>query len=411
MVKMASKLSFGPLMADWQERVNIPRLREERAERARRIMKKHGISAILASELPSIRYLTGLRVAPLHQTTYLLFFAEHDPVMFAHAGWYQQMPEDAPWIKNWRIARAWFSGIAGPGATSQETKLFATEIYQELKERGLEKEKLAVIAIDDLGKEALKKEGLNLVPGWPMMLEMRTIKTQDEITCFKIVASMCSAAYQRVWEGLRPGITDIDVTRLARNALYDVGSDAPWVATRSGPVSFERAFYDTGRIIEPGDLLYVHLCRTQFMGYCACIYRTFLAGRQPTDKERGWYNKLRDRLDGVIDAIKPGATTADAAKHFPPASSWGYKDEAEVFTVEYGPGIGLSELYDPPIINRMWSFDHPQEIQPGMVIAVESLEGEHRVGGVRLENMLVVTETGTEIIDHFPRDEILVAGI
>ena len=82
-----------------------------------------------------------------------------------------------------------------------------------------------------------------------------------------------------------------------------------------------------------------------------------------------------------------------------------------------GHGIGLVGLQDPcfvhyniPAINRQWSLDHPQMIEEGMVIAYESLEGERRVGGVRMENIVVVTKDGAEIIDHFPRDRILVAG-
>ena len=66
--------------------------------------------------------------------------------------------------------------------------------------------------------------------------------------------------------------------------------------------------------------------------------------------------------------------------------------------------------YNYPIINRQWSLKYPQEIEEGMVIAVEGIEGKHREGGVRTESMVVVTATGPEIIDHFPRDEIIVAG-
>ena len=66
--------------------------------------------------------------------------------------------------------------------------------------------------------------------------------------------------------------------------------------------------------------------------------------------------------------------------------------------------------YNYPVINRQWSLKYPQIIEEGMVIAYESLEGEHRVGGVRMENMVVVTKNGAEIMDFFPRDEILVAG-
>ncbi|MEK7783011.1 MAG: M24 family metallopeptidase, partial [Candidatus Binatota bacterium] len=140
---------------------------------------------------------------------------------------------------------------------------------------------------------------------------------------------------------------------------------------------------------------------------------TFIVGRKPTDKEKDWYKRVVDRISAIIEEIKPGKTTADAAKHFPPASSWGYKEEVEVLASEIGHGIGLggggSSGYDIPIINRQWSFKFPQVFEEGMTIAVESREGETRAGGVRLENMLVVTKDGAEIMDHFPRDEIQVA--
>ncbi len=134
-------------------------------------------------------------------------------------------------------------------------------------------------------------------------------------------------------------------------------------------------------------------------------------GREPNSKEKDWYKRLRERIDAIIDEIKPGRTTADAARHFPPAETWGYKSEVELLASEIGHGIGLgtSTGYDMPIINRLWWFKHPQVFEEGMTITVESREGETRVGGVRLEDMLVVTKDGAEIMDHFPRDEILVA--
>jgi Xaa-Pro aminopeptidase len=77
-----------------------------------------------------------------------------------------------------------------------------------------------------------------------------------------------------------------------------------------------------------------------------------------------------------------------------------------VLLLEIGHGIGLYN-FGPPIINRQWSFKYPQVFESGMVIAVEGKEGESRVGGVRLENMVLVTRDGARIIDHMPRNEIL----
>jgi len=118
MPQMAQKLTFGTAMQDWQERIDTGRMREERAARARKIMREQGIPALVATTGENIRYLTGLKglkgFAP--QLRYVLFFAEHEPVVFEHAGFFQQMPDQAPWIKNWRIARSPMAGLAGPGA-------------------------------------------------------------------------------------------------------------------------------------------------------------------------------------------------------------------------------------------------------------------------------------------------------
>ncbi|MBI4332642.1 MAG: aminopeptidase P family protein [Chloroflexi bacterium] len=413
MPRMASKLTFGNSIADWQERINVARMREQRAARARQIMRKHGVPALLAGTNDNIRYLTGLRgLAFAPQLRYVLFFAEHEPVVFEHAGWFQQMPDQAPWIKNWRIARSWLGGSPGPEATKEESDLFAAEIYEELKQRGLTGEKLGVVGVDNVGVGALERAKLHCSNAHALMQETRSIKNQDEINCLKMVAAIVESAWYKIWAALRPGVRDTDLNRQVSDALIEGGADdlrAPsWL---SGPLTFERGTASTGRIIQTGDLVYPALCGISYLGYASCNYRTFIVGRKPNDKEKDWYKRLLDRIDAIIDAIKPGATTADAAKHFPPASSWGYKDEVEVLSVEIGHGLGIVGSYDLPVIARQWSLKHPQVFETGMTLAVESLEGEHRVGGVRLENMVVVTENGGEIMDHMVRDRILEAPL
>lgn len=412
MVRMAPKLTFGGASADWQERFNFTRMRENRVERARQMMRKHGLAVILEAGEGNIRYLTATKGFDYPQARYVLFFAEGDPVVFEHDGWYHQMPDQAPWIKDWRIARAWLSGLPGPKASEEEAKVFAAEIHQELKKRGLLGEALGLGAFDAIAREALSQVGIKkIVDTRPVMMEARAIKTQDEISCLKMVAAITDGVWFRVWEALRPGIRDMDLCSVASAAGYQYGLESAvpggW---RTGPTTFDRGFHASSRILQVGDLVYGSLCGNAYMGYRSCSYRTFIVGRKPNAKERDWYKRLLDRLNAVIDEIKPGATTADAAKHFPPASSWGYQEEAEVLCSEIGHGVGIGgPPYDLPIINRQWSLKYPQVFEEGMVIAIESREGETRVGGVRLEDVVVVTKNGAELIDYFPRDEILEA--
>ncbi|MBI2986691.1 MAG: aminopeptidase P family protein [Deltaproteobacteria bacterium] len=414
MVRFAPKLTFGPATADWQERLNVDRMRQYRMERAGKIMRKNGIPALLEASHANIRYLTGLKGFAYPMCRYVLFFAEHEPVMYEHNGYYHQMPDQAPWIKEWRPARCWLTGAPGLEASQDEAKEFAAGIRRELEARGLLGEKLGLGGFDGTAREALVAAGVkNFVDTRATMLEARRIKNQDEINCLKMAAAIVDGVWFRVWESLKPGIKDTDLATIASAAGYECGAETAvpggW---RSGPTTFDRAFHQSSRIIQVGDLVYGSLCGLTYMGYGTCTYRTFIVGRQPTDKEKDWYKKVVERISAIIEEIKPGKTTADAARHFPPASTWGYKEEVEVLASEIGHGIGLGSGgggYDMPIINRQWSFKFPQVFEEGMTIAVESREGETRVGGVRLENMLVVTKDGAEIMDRFPRDEILPA--
>lgn len=410
MVRMASKLTFGTSIADWQERINVERMNRERAHRAREALRRHNVPAVLAARPENTRYLSGLRGPEfLPQLWYVLFFAEHDPVVFHHAGWIHMYPSQAPWIKHWRLARSWVNGGCGREAASEEARLFADGIYRELEERKLEREPLGVVGFDGVAQQALAAKGIKTVEGWSLMLDATKTKTIDEINCLKMAYAAADAAWYRAWELLKPGAIDVEVSREALMAAYAAGAEeVPSGHFRSGPISFDRAYERTGRILNYGDLTFASFCGIGYLGYKTCYYRTFSVGREPDQRAKDWYKALVERLDRVIDAIKPGATTADAAKHFPPASKWGYKEEAEVLTLEIGHGIGLHH-YGYPIINRQWSLEHPQVFEVGMTIAIEGREGERGVGGVRLEDGVVVTEQGAELIDHWPRGEILVA--
>ena len=415
-MKWSPKLTHGIDYTDTFEGLNFARMREERAAKAKQVLRKRGIPAILVTGEPNVRYLTGFSWREFQPfLSYTLFFAEHDPILFAHAGSYQQMPDQAPWIKQWRIARASLQGICGPEAAQEEARLFAQEVYQELKEKGLAKEKIGIVGFDYMATEALKQAGITLVEGFPLLLEASKTKTQDEITCLKLAASFCSSGWQRALEVMKPGTERDWVMRQVLGKIGEAGATYANGGLLSGPMSFERNLSYMNRRIEYGDLVYIPFCGTSYLGYTACVYRTFVVGRKPTAKEKDWFKQMKERLDVCIEATKIGASTADIARAFPPASKWGYKDEVEVLTVEVGHGIGLVNLsshvhYNYPVINRQWSLKYPQAIEEGMVIAYESLEGEHRVGGVRMENMVVVTKDGAEIMDFFPRDEILVAG-
>jgi len=108
--------------------------------------------------------------------------------------------------------------------------------------------------------------------------------------------------------------------------------------------------------------------------------------------------------------VRPGATTRDIVEVWPSAQeAWGYKEEDQAAANLWGHGLGLAQ-YDMPVVSRIYSLDHPVEIKPGMSFALETQHGIPLQWGVRLEEMLVVTDKGPEITTQFPIEEITVIG-
>lgn len=416
-VRYAPKLHFGTTSSDVVMGIDIARMRADRAQRLRDVMRRHNVAALLIGGADNARYATGFWWSEFQLNVgYALFFLDHDPVIFAPAGSLQQMPDQATWITEWRPAYSWMDGVAPPSAQKQQAERFARQVKAELEAKSLGQDHLAVSDIGEFGRFHLSEVGLQLVPGLPILLESGAVKTPDEISCLKLAASLGTSGFHAARSTLAPGVTQGQASVAGRRAIEDAGAETAFTAVMSGPLGFERSASGGDRRIEHGDLAYVLTCGTSFMGYSSCLYRQFVVGRAPNGDEVSMYSKLLDRMDHAISLMTPGASTADVAAVLQPASDMGYGSEVECFSIELGHGVGLVNAgsrtihYNPPIITREWSLDHPQEIREGMVIAIEGIEGEHRVRGVRVENLVLVGPNGPELIDHYPRDEILVAG-
>ena len=115
-------------------------------------------------------------------------------------------------------------------------------------------------------------------------------------------------------------------------------------------------------------------------------------------------------MDRAIALVQPGATTADIVSVWPTAQEFGFADEEAAFALQYGHGVGLS-IWEKPIFSRLVSLDHPEVLEEGMVFALETYwPSADGVGAARIEEELVVTADGCEVITKFPAEELLVAG-
>jgi Xaa-Pro aminopeptidase len=393
---------------DYQAGINFERMRTERLKRAQQALKRHNLAAALFVRHENIRYalaVKGHAFAP--QLSYALVFAEHDSILYELGDMVEHQKMYCPWLRpdNIRTSYCWLDSICGAEGAKEEAKRFAAAIVAALKANNVFGERIGVDALDEPGRVALREAGVELVDVKPAIMEARRCKTPDELACIETAIAISNNGYTS-FLNFKPGMRERDGGAAIHEAMIRAGAEFASGGVRSKLNTYDVYHHgNTDRIIDAGDLVVVNTCGTMFAGYRVCIYRSFILGRKPNQKERDFYSRCHDRVYGVIEAMKPGATTGDAAKALLPSNTWGYQEERSLLVAEVGHGIGMT--YEEPVISRIWSFDHPQVLEPGMVIAVECREGEWGYGGVRLEEMVLITETGNRILSTYPAEEII----
>ena len=220
---------------------------------------------------------------------------------------------------------------------------------------------------------------------------------------------MVDAAYDELYEFLRPGVRENECVGLVSKVLYDLGSEyVEGVNAISGERCSPHPHVYSDRLIRPGDPAFFDILHS-YVGYRTCYYRTFAVG-SASRAQRDAYVRCREYMDQAIALVKPGATTADIVSLWPQAPEFGFADETAAFGLQYGHGVGLS-IWEKPIFSRLVSLDHPERLEEGMVFALETYwPGSDGWSAARIEEELVVTAEGCEVITKFPAEELLVAG-
>jgi Xaa-Pro aminopeptidase len=255
----------------------------------------------------------------------------------------------------------------------------------------------------------LQKAGLDLVDGQQIMLDAREIKNIDEIILLNQAAAMVDGTYHITYEELKPGVRENDIVALANQLLYEMGSDdVEAINAISGERCNPHPHNFTDRLIRPGDQAFFDILQS-YQGYRTCYYRTFNVGRA-TSAQHDAYKQCRAWLDEAIALIKPGVSTDTVASVWPKSEEFGFPSEKAAFGLQFGHGLGLA-LHERPIISRLCSLDHPMEIKTGMVFALETYcPARDGFSAARIEEEVVVTNTGCQVITHFPAEELPIAN-
>ena len=421
--------TFGTMSVDWENRLDMGRLRQERLAKLNAELERSSLGALLTFDFHNIRYMTGTHIGTWAMDKMIRFAVlprGGAPVLwdFGSAARHHQL--HTPWLDEAHVAlpanghkhdhhvhfgaRAGISTLRGAISPSAgRARDVAEKVRQVLDDYGVLGEPIGVDIIEPSVLFALQDAGIPVVDGQQVFLEARRIKTIDEIGLLTQAASMVDAAYDQLYEFLRPGVKENECVGLVSKVLYDLGSEhVEGVNAISGERCSPHPHVFSDRVLRPGDPAFFDVLHSH-MGYRTCYYRTFAVGSASRAQQEA-YKICRHYMDTAIALVKPGATTADIVRVWPKATEFGFADEEAAFALQYGHGVGLS-IWERPVFSRLTSLDHPEVLEEGMVFALETYwPASDGWGAARIEEELIVTADGAEVITKFPAEDLLVAG-
>jgi Xaa-Pro aminopeptidase len=401
--------SFGTMAVDWEQRTDFDRLRKERLQRATAHLERSELGALLCFDMANIRYITATHIGTWAMdklVRFCLLTRDGEPILWDFGSAARHHKLYSPWLGEER-SRPGISTLRG--SVKGRAEDVAEKIRVELELRGLLDQPVGVDMIELPVLFALQQAGITVVDGQALMQDARKIKTVDEITLLNTACAMVDSAYDHLYRAMRPGFRENECVALVNKVLFELGSEhVEGVNAISGERCSPHPHVFTDRMLRPGDPAYFDILHA-YNGYRTCYYRTFAVG----SASRGLvdaYKRCRDILDHAISMIRPGVTTAEVVETFPRAQEFGFPDEEAAFALQYGHGVGLS-IWEKPIFSRLVSFDYPEVIEEGMVFALETFwPATDGWQAARIEEQLVVTADGAEVITRFPAEELLVTA-
>jgi Xaa-Pro aminopeptidase len=402
----------GHMGVDYEQRVDFARLRDYRLGRATEALRASECGAFLLFDFYNIRYTTQTWIGGAlgdKMIRYALLFRDRAPMLWDFGSAVRHHQLYSPWLpaQNNRPGFLGFRGAVAPAAGLMRDAV--TEIKALLAEAGALDAPLGVDIVEPPFLFELQRQGITVADAQQPMLDARVIKSPDEIMLLNQAAAMVDGVYQDIVDVLRPGRRENEIVALANKRLYELGSDqVEAVNAISGERCNPHPHNFTDRIIRPGDQAFFDIIHS-FNGYRTCYYRTFGVG-SATVAQADAYRQAREWMDAALAAIKPGVWSDTVARTLPRAQDFGFDSELAAFGLQFAHGLGLG-LHERPIISRLNSLEHPVELRAGMVFAMETYcPAADGVSAARIEEEVVVTDHGTEILTKFPAQELFVAN-
>jgi len=358
-------------------------LRQERLERLRAWMSEAGYGGVVLFDPYNQRYATGSRNMFgyfLRNSTRYFFIPTQGPiVLFEYPQSYH---------------------VSLPLETVDEAR--PSKLAWSMK--------LGLDRCGHLQALALERRGAQVKDCQGEILTVRAVKTPQEIRCLIESMSGAEAAVAAVREAIRPGVSENELFAVMYHEVIRQGGE--FIETRllsSGQRTNPWFNEASGRKVRPGELVALDTDTIGCYGYYSDFSRTFRCGPgSPTAYQRSIYSMAYEQIQHNISVIKPGVEFREIAER-----AWKIPErfvEQRYTSVMHGVGMHGETPFIAHAMDYQ-AYGRDGLVEPNMVISVESYIGEKGAGeGVKLEEEVLVTEAGVELLSHFPfEDDLLLA--
>ncbi|HEU6443815.1 MAG TPA: Xaa-Pro peptidase family protein [Gaiellaceae bacterium] len=281
----------------------------------------------------------------------------------------------------------------------EETK---RHIFSDLEGRLPARVGFEAAAVSYADHRLLSGAGAELVPRTGLVESLRAVKEPEELDTIRRAAAITDRAYERLVEERFSGRTEKELVWRMTELFHELGADEPAFAIdiAAGPTAASPHAMPGERVVQEGDLVLVD-AGAKLEGYCSDCTRTF-AVADVSDSLREIYDVTRQAQQAGLDAVRAGTTgqAADAAARAVIADA-GY---GEQFGHGLGHGLGLL-VHEAPVLRP----ESTDTLQAGNVVTVEPGIYLSGVAGVRIEDLVVVTDDGCEVLSSFPKELVTVA--
>ncbi|MBZ9749241.1 Xaa-Pro peptidase family protein [Deinococcus sp. HMF7604] len=263
---------------------------------------------------------------------------------------------------------------------------------------GFEADHLTVAALDELHAHW---PGTTLEPLGTLLRDIRTVKDAAEIEAIRDAQVLADQVFAEVRPLIRAGVRELDIALEIELRLRRAGAASAFdIIVASGPRGAMPHGVASERVIEDGDLVTVDM-GARLRGYNSDMTRTVAVG-EPGEDLRRVYRAVLEAEEAAVQAVRPGVRAADLdtlARDILTGHGLG-----EAFAHSLGHGIGL-EVHEAPGLRSLHQ-PSPDVLQAGMVITIEPGAYLPGVGGVRIEDLVLVTEDGYEVLSHSEKERL-----